>query len=375
MALIKWFQGTWKFAVINMERRMVKYISTFFLTSVLLLCCQLHAEDTASTISVDEYKYIDVNNVVGKVRSQRTVEVVPRVSGFVIELYMDEGASIEKGQLLYSLDSEKNVLLLQKEKARHKMLQAQVGELKNEFVRSSALYKKGSLSKAELDRAQSSLEVKSAEVELQQAVINGIELDIERSNIYATIGGVLQTTQVVKGDYVNAESDVLTHIVDSSSVYIDIWLSGDYYRKNRSVFKKGKYISANYKEISTEDKNLQIHYVSPAIDGNSGTIQVTLIDKKNESNLLSGQLISLGLKENKENYYFIPKEAVHYGDKEHFVYKAVLQNGKHIAKKQTVSVVNWGKDKKAIRYVIDQGLVSGDLIVTSKVKDGEAIVI
>jgi hypothetical protein len=66
MALTKWFQGTWKFAVINMEKRMVKNISALFSTSVLLLCGQLNAEETASIISVDEYKYIGANNVVVK---------------------------------------------------------------------------------------------------------------------------------------------------------------------------------------------------------------------------------------------------------------------------------------------------------------------
>lgn len=356
---------------------MNKIISTVLSIVLLCICNQLHAEQPISTISVDEYRHVDVNNVVGKVRSQRTVEVVPRVSGFVTDLHMDEGATIKKGQLLYSLDSEKNVLLLQQEKARHKMLNAQVGELNNDYIRSRALHKKGSLSKAELDKAQSLLDVKRAEVEFQLAVINGIKLDVERSNIYATVDGVLQTTEVVEGDYVNAESDVLTHIVDSSAVYIDIWLSGDYYRRNRAIFKKGEFLRASYKGFSGEDENLKIHYVSPSIDSASGTIQITLIDKKNQNQLLSGQLINLEIKKSKKNYYSIPREAVYYGDKEYFVYKLVQQSGAYIAKKYTVSVANWSniEEKKSVRYVIDQGLVSGDLIVTGKVEDGDIIVI
>ena len=93
----------------------------------------------------------------GTVESPVMLPIAPRVAARLKELYVDEGASVRKNQLLARMEDEVVLQTIRE-------LQANEAFLEHEFKRKESLLKQRVISKAELDRARTELAVAEAAV-------------------------------------------------------------------------------------------------------------------------------------------------------------------------------------------------------------------
>jgi HlyD family secretion protein len=152
----------------------------------------------------------------GKIQPKTQVKISPDVSGEVIELYVEEGDEVVKGDLLCIIKPEMYVSALNRaeaalnsSKARLAQTEAQQIERELAFNRSKQLFDSNTIPKSEYETAQAAYKVAQAEVKAAQFSVKSAEATVAESQeqltktkIYAPISGTISALNIEKGERV-----------------------------------------------------------------------------------------------------------------------------------------------------------------------------
>lgn len=190
--------------------------------------------DSKQKVSVEKAQNRDITETVssnGKIQPEIEVKIAPEVSGEIVDLYVKEGDSVKQGQLLVRInpdllqsDLERNRANLNNSranyanaKARLAQLQARMkAELEPAFKRNKKLYGDKVISDAEFETAKSVYESAVQEIEAAQASVDAAKYSVEasdallsqssknllRTEIFATMDGIISKLSVKKGERV-----------------------------------------------------------------------------------------------------------------------------------------------------------------------------
>ena len=175
-----------------------------------------------------------------------TVQVAPRVSGQIIEVYIDDNQKIKKGDLVAKIDPAdyeikvaqaqakyERALLNQKNAlATRDAAESEITSAKADLDRYKKLYQGGAVSKQALDNAQTRYDnalagkmsaeqavmskdmngtkVADAEIKELKAQLDQAKLNLSYTNIYAPQDGTVSSRKVEEGLYVNVGSPLFT---------------------------------------------------------------------------------------------------------------------------------------------------------------------
>lgn len=165
---------------------------------------------------VVEYEYFT-----GRTAAPFTVEIRPRVTGYLKEMPFKEGEEIKKGDLLFRLDEEPYASQLKKaqsdlelNKARLKLAQAD-----NERAKGIAKANAGAISKQDLDKYQAAEEEADAAVKASIANVNVYQVNLDFTKVDSPIDGQVGRYNYTLGNLVNADMTNLTTVVSQDPMY------------------------------------------------------------------------------------------------------------------------------------------------------------
>jgi HlyD family secretion protein len=152
----------------------------------------------------------------GKIQPETQVKISPDVSGEVIELYVEEGDEVVKGDLLCVIKPEMYVSALNRaeatlnsSKARLAQAEAQLIERELAFNRSKLLFESNTIPQSEFETVQAAYKVAQAEVKAAQFSVKSAEATVSESQeqltktkIYAPISGTISALNIEKGERV-----------------------------------------------------------------------------------------------------------------------------------------------------------------------------
>jgi len=146
----------------------------------------------------------------GRFEAVQTVEVRPRVSGFVNKLHFTDGEIVKAGQLLFTIDPRPFELAVESAKADLARSRAQVDLAVTEVERARPLVKTGALTERELDQRAANLSVFRAGQTVAEAALKQAELNLEWTHVVAPIDGRISDRKVDAGNLVNGGSGTTT---------------------------------------------------------------------------------------------------------------------------------------------------------------------
>jgi len=149
----------------------------------------------------------DVDSTVsatGKLNAVRTVQVGTQVSGQVAELLVDFNDTVKKGQLLARIDPTLQQQAVTDAQASLERAQAQYRQAARDNERNSQLMSSGLIARAVYEQTDSSLDVARANVKSAQVALDRARRNLEYTNIYAPIDGVVVERNVDDGQTVAA---------------------------------------------------------------------------------------------------------------------------------------------------------------------------
>ncbi|HYI08985.1 MAG TPA: efflux RND transporter periplasmic adaptor subunit [Thermoanaerobaculia bacterium] len=140
----------------------------------------------------------------GTLRAVTTVAVGTQVSGQISELFVDFNDIVKKGQLLARIDPKLQQQAVTDAAASLERVRAQYLQAQREHNRNRELMSAGLVARSELESTDSSVDVARATVTSAQVALERAKQNLEYTNIYAPIDGVVVERNIDLGQTVAA---------------------------------------------------------------------------------------------------------------------------------------------------------------------------
>lgn len=157
---------------------------------------------------------------IGRGEAIDKVDIVARVSGFLEETLVGDGAAVSAGDLLFRIERSAYEATLESQIAALSRAEAALELATIELGRKELLLERGSVPEAERDTARANEKAAEADVKSAEAAIKQANLNLSYTNIYAPFDGRIGRIALSAGDVVNPNSDVLVTLIRESPIYV-----------------------------------------------------------------------------------------------------------------------------------------------------------
>jgi multidrug efflux system membrane fusion protein len=156
----------------------------------------------------------------GRVTAVETVELRPRVSGYVERVAYEEGQEVRKGDLLFLVDQRTYRAAYDRARAELERARSESKLAASEFVRAQTLVDARAISGEEFDTRKAATSQSNATVRAAEAALDRARLDLEFTEVRAPIDGRAGRALVTVGNLAQADSTLLTTLVSLDPVHV-----------------------------------------------------------------------------------------------------------------------------------------------------------
>ncbi len=328
---------------------------------LVLTACGGEAEGGGPQAAVVDTVHVrsqDVPNIVtavGTVEAEHQTEVMAEVSGRVVAILRDEGSSVAAGTPVLQIDPDEYRNETQSAAAELARSQAQLEADSKQLERFDKLLAAGAVDQATYDDLVARVESGKAAVEQARAALGTARLDLGRSTVRAPFAGTVGTRHVELGEYVSGggEGNALFDLVDDDPLKVRFSVP-ELYANDIEI---GDEIIFRVRTDTVTGRQAQVDYVSPRIDPQTRTLEVTAIYTNPDDAVRPGAYADVRVTTSVlEDAAIVPEVALYTEGTDNYIY--VVQ------------------DSTAERRAVELGpRVDGRVVVLSGVRLGEAVII
>jgi membrane fusion protein, multidrug efflux system len=323
-----------------------------------------------NVVTVIEKEVNEWDEFTGRLEAVESVEIRPRVSGYITEVRIEAGAIIKKGDLLYVIDPRPYQADFDRAAAEFERMQAQLKLAQIELDRAKDLRTKNTISASEFDQKAATYQGASAAAASAEAAKNSAALNLEFTQIKSPIDGRVSDARITLGNLVQpgaGQESVLTTVVSVDPIYAKVDADENAILKYVKLSEEGKRVSARtakipaFVELGNETDfphEGYIDFVDNRLDPGTGTVRARAVLKNWNPNLITPG-------------FFVRVRVAGATS-----YRAALIPDKVISSQQGVKFVFVVKaDNTLDRRNVETGtMFEGKRIVKSGLKDGEKVV-
>lgn len=164
---------------------------------------------------------LDFETFPGRTEAVMSVEIRARVSGYLNQVYFQDGQQVDKDSVLFQIDARPFQAAADRTHAELEQAETRAKRLSNEFQRAKVLYDRGlSISREEYDRYAFDHAEAVAAVGTAKAAHDLAQLDLQFTRVSSPISGRLSRRQVDPGNLVQADVTPLTFVVSQDPIYV-----------------------------------------------------------------------------------------------------------------------------------------------------------
>jgi membrane fusion protein, multidrug efflux system len=154
------------------------------------------------------------------IQGQQNIEIRPKIDGYIEAIYVDEGATVRKGQPLFRISAPQYEQEVRTAQANIKIAQADVNAAQMQVNKVRPLVEKDIISKYELQTAQFTLQAKQAALAQAQATLANARTNLGYTNITSPANGVVGTLPLKIGSLVSSSTaEPLTTVSNIGNIY------------------------------------------------------------------------------------------------------------------------------------------------------------
>ena len=307
----------------------------------------------------------------GRLEAVESVEVRPRVTGYIESVNFAEGSTVNKGDLLFVIDPRPYRAELSKAEAELARAVARAELAVSDEARSEKLLDIKAVSREEYDsRVNGSREAK-ADVAAARAAVDSAKLNLEFTRITAPISGRVSKAVVTSGNLVTGGSNaatLLTTVVSLDPMYVTFEGDEQIYLKYAELSRRGERSSsrdaANPVLMGLANENGYPHhgamvFVDNQVDPRTGTIRARASFENKDGYLTPGLFARVKLLgHNSYRAVLVDDRAIGTDQSQKFVYVIDAEN------KVTYRPVKVGRLDDGLR-IVQQGLQPGETVVVN----------
>ena len=289
--------------------------------------------------SQDFAHYIELQ---GKITTENVSYVTPRgMGGQVKAIYVKEGDNVKKGQLLIKLEDgiiQQNI----------KQVESQLSFAKNIFSRQENLWKDGIGTEVQYLSAKNNVESLEKQLDLVKEQLN-------TTSVYAQVSGIVEDVSIRVGETFMGSPLAGITIVNPSAMKAMVDVPENYVSKIR----KGMPVVVSIPDLNESFKS-SISLISEIINVTSRSFVAESKLNANK-NLKPNQIAVVKILDHEaKNAIVIPVETVQTDEKGKYVYVAVQEGNKSIARKRAVTIGEFYDEL----IEVNAGLAKGETLIT-----------
>jgi RND family efflux transporter MFP subunit len=316
------------------------------------------AEKTV-TIKVETVKSCMFNHYVevqGIVDGDQNVAVSPQTPGIVTSVYVKEGSTVKKGQLLAELDAQ--VL-----KQSLDEVKTQLDLANNLFEKQKALWGKNIGSEVQFLQAKTNKESLENRVKTLQG-------QIDMARIISPIDGTVESVPLKLGQMASPGMPTSSIRVINMNI---AKITADVSENFASRIKNGDQALVRFPDLGKEIES-KLNFTSRFIDPTNRTFKVECKVSGGDIELRANMIVYVKIKDyTNDKAHCLPVNFVQSNQDGKFVYVAVQKGNQWIA---TQRIVKPGMDYDGIVEVLD-GIAEGDKIISAgyqNIKEGDPVI-
>jgi len=253
-------------------RRVSRCGMLIFISLVLLACSGKDADSNRSENSAAGSRVITVRvakaetrevlvelYAVGRLVSRNSPSLAAEIDARVVEVLVEEGEAVSKGQELVLLDTTKTELARREAVADIERLKVSIANEKRRVDRYRDLKTRDMMPQERLDDAEAQLAVNQASLQAAEARLAVAEDRLERARLVSPFDGVVETRHVSVGDFATVGKPLIT-ITDTRSLWARLPFPetvGDQLKEGLEVFIEspvapGRVVQARIDQIRPE---------------------------------------------------------------------------------------------------------------------------
>jgi len=355
-----------------------RYATVCGITGVLgcVSACTKSATPTASPPEVSVAQVIqkrvkDWDEFTGRLQAVETVEIRPRVSGYIDRVAFTEGSQVKLGDLLFVIDPRPYKAEYDRAAADVKRFKTALELARIEMARVQRLRDSGAVSEEELDERKSSVAQGEANVAGSQAALETASLNLNFTQVTSPIAGRVSRAEVTRGNLVTGGSNggtLLTSVVSMDPIYL--YFDGDeqaylrYTKMARSGERPSSRDARNPVQVGLADEEGFPHagtvdFVDNQLNPQTGTIRARAVLQNKDGQFTPGMFARVQLLGSGEYMaILIEDRAVNTDQNQKYVLLLGANNQIEYRKVKLGRVIN------GLR-VVHEGLKPGDVIVVN----------
>lgn len=301
----------------------------------------------------------------GRVEAKYSVDVIARVSGFLMKKYFTEGQFVKKGQTLFQIDPKEYQLEVNNSRATVNQYSALYKNANQELNRANALVKEDLISRSDVDSSLAAANQNRALLDAARQKLELAKVNLSYTTIKSPIDGRIGKVNITEGNYVTATSGSLVNISSVNPVYVTFSLKGDDFVKLLKVSNQYKdvEVKVQFDNSSWYDKVGTINFVDNQIDKDSGSVQMRATFDNTKMWLVPGDYMKVKLVAPKLVKYMTVPQSCTKGDAMSGYYVWVVEDGKAVKKNIKVS------DDINNNWVVTSGLNLSDKVVVNGIQN------
>jgi len=308
--------------------------------------------------------YIDLQ---GRIDADNISYVTPRLGGGQVkELLVKKGDFVKKGQLLVKLDNAVIKKSYTAAKQSLETIKTQLNFAKDIYNRQNNLWKQGIGTEVQLLTAKNNVETLTTQLKASEDNLKTMQEQVDATNVYSDVNGIADEVNVKVGEFFNGQGQI--KIVNTQTLKAVVDVPENY---SDRVNKNTKLIIV-LPDINKTYNNISVSFLSKTINALSRSF--TLEGRLPYDGIIRpNQVAQVKIEDYAaKNTITVPVNTVGTDEKGKFVYIAIKEGNKLLARKKQITVGELYNDLIEVKT----GLNAGDQLITDgyqNLYDGQAL--
>lgn len=266
-------------------------LATGLLMTVIATACSSQAEPGAGMPPPPEVSVAQVLNkevrrwdeFTGRVTAIETVDLRPRVSGYVERVAYQEGQEVKKGDLLFVIDQRRYQAQLAQAEADLERARAEARLAQMQDKRAQTLVEAKAISREEFETRRAASTQGDAAVRAAEAALANARLDLQFTTVRSPIDGRAGRALVTEGNLASADSTLLTTVVSQDPVFVYFESDEQSFLRYQELARKGERdATKNPVRVGLASESGYPHegtvdFVDNQVDASTGTIRARAV--------------------------------------------------------------------------------------------------
>ena len=295
---------------------------------------------------------------IGNIEASESVAIRCQINGELTKVAFREGQDVQKGALLFLLDSRTLQAAQAKAEASLVRNRTILDNARKDYERYSKLVKEGIVTQEQAEGFRTKAESAAADVAADQSAVESARTQLSFCTITAPISGRLGALAINRGNVVKANDTVLVTINKLAPIYASFTIS----EKDLTAVKRQ--MAAGRMSVDAEVPGAPglretgvVTFIDNSIDSATGTIRIKASFENAKKLLWPGQFVNLSITlAVLNNAVVVPSQAVQTGQKGQFVFVVTKDGSAEIRPVSTGPVLQG-------MTVVEKGLQTGEQVV------------